>query len=98
MADNFLHHSHLRMRVVGTGNLDVRLIGLYETTIVADNPPTQSMVPYPMLAATPNFAQFHANFDEQYTQIEISTDQIDEWFKITKIVTYVKETAVALPM
>jgi hypothetical protein len=86
------------MRVVGTGNLDVRLIGLYEDTIAADNPPTQSMVPYPMQTSTPNFAQFHANFEQQYAQIEITTDAIDEFFKITKIVTYVKEVAIALPM
>src|SRR4030095_9156720 len=96
MSDDIVHHSHLRLRVTGTGNLDVRLIALYDD-ISTDNPPTSSLVPLPMQSGTARLAQFNANFEQQYTQIEVSTDAIDEYFYITKIVTYAKPVAVAYP-
>lgn len=98
MADDIVHHSHLRMRVTGVGNLDTRLIGLYETSIAVDNPPTSVLAVIPMQTATPRLVQFNANFEQQYTQIEVSVNLIDEFFYITKIVTYVKPVAVAFPM
>lgn len=97
MADDILHHSNLRMRVTGNGNLDARLLGLYDD-INTETPPSETLRTVAMESGTPRFVQYHANFEQQYTQVEVSVDEIDEYFYITKIVTYVKPVAVQYPM
>jgi len=98
MADEILHTTAIQMRVTGSGNLDSRLIGLYEEDLDVELPPTQDMVPIPMQTATSRLAQLLANFEEQYTQFEVSVDTIDEYFFITRITLYVKPVAVEYPM
>lgn len=98
MADEILHTTALQLRVTGSGNLDSRLIGLYEEDPDIENPPTQDMATIPMQTATSRLAQLLANFEEQYTQFEVSVDEIDEYFYITKITFYVKPVATEYPM
>lgn len=98
MADEILHTTALQVRVIGSGNLDSRLLGLYEENPDTELPPTQDMATIPMQAATSRLAQLLANFEEQYTQYEVSVDTIDEYFYITRITLYVKPVATEYPM
>jgi hypothetical protein len=87
--DNINHYGPLRLRVTGSGNLDMRLIALYED-LVADNPPTQTLPTFAMSTATPRLPSVLANFIQQYAQLEIKVDAIDEYFLINKIVFFTK--------
>jgi hypothetical protein len=91
MAGSVLHTGYIRTRITGSGNLDLRLIGLYEDILTdVPAPPTQTLTPIAMATATPRLVQNLANFNQQYAQLEFSVDVIDEYFKINSITFYVK--------
>lgn len=96
MPDNILHTTSVRMRVRGTGNLDMKLRALVEPEDV-DPPVEVSLLPVVMVAGTPRAVNTLANFESQYTQLEITTDEIDEYFRIDKVTIYVKEVATSYP-
>lgn len=86
-----LHHIHLiRMRVTGSGNLKMRLLSL-------DAVNAQSLVAFPLAATTNREPTRLCNFTEQRTQLEIKTTEINERFKISKILIFVKPVATEFP-
>lgn len=84
------HFNGVRMRVVGSGSLLMSLHSL-------DDVNSQTLVPF-TLAATTNREPFRlANFMEQRASLEFKTTQINEWFRITRVILYTKPTFVDFP-
>ena len=82
-GENINHFTGVRLRVVGSGNLDIELIS-------QDGVNTQTLTAF-VLAATNRISPFRlANFVEQRAQLRISTNVVDETFRINRIVIYAK--------
>jgi hypothetical protein len=77
------HITGVRMRVVGSGSLQMTLFSL-------DDIRSQALVPF-TLAASTNIEPFRlANFMEQRTALEIKTTNINEWFRINRVIVFAK--------
>lgn len=88
--DNIAHFTSVRMRIIGSGNLKMRMLSqddVYESVLV----------PFPMQAATNIRPTRLMNFQHQRAALEGKTTEIGEWFKINKIVIYAKEVFVEYP-
>ena len=88
--DNIVHYASLRMRITGSGSLDMRMLS-------QDDIHTQVLVPFTMQSATNIRPTRLMNFQHQRAMLECKTDAIGEWFKINKIVIYAKEVFVDYP-
>lgn len=86
-----LHAVAVRMRVVGSGNLQIFLRSL-------DNIRNTQLTSHPMIATTNIEPTILANFQEQRIQLEIKTTLIDETFTISRIVVFVKPIAEGYPI
>lgn len=84
------HFGSVRISVRGSGNLDMRLLGLSEVR-------TKTLVPFVMSASPDKDRARLANFTSQSAQLEIKTDAINETFVISKIVIYAKAVAANYP-
>jgi hypothetical protein len=77
------HFTGVRMRVVGSGELEMKLISL-------DDVEEFEMVPF-TLASTTNREPFRlANFNQQRALLEGKTDTINEVFRINRIILFCK--------
>ena len=85
------HIVGVRMRVNGSGNLDMTLSDL-------DNIQTQTLQPFVMAAATRIEPTRLANFQSQRTRLTVSTNVINETFLIQRIIIFAKPVAVEYPM
>lgn len=83
-GENINHVAAVRMRVTGTGNLLMELFPLDDTY-------SQVLNPFVLSEATNIQPTMLANFIEQRYALKISTDVIDEFFKINRIIFFVKE-------
>lgn len=82
-GENICHITGLRMRVTGSGNLDMQLRSM-------DDIYTQTLVPFTLAAAT-NIQPFRlANFTQQRAYLRVSMDEIDEKFRINRIIIFMK--------
>lgn len=88
--DNIVHYTSVRMRIVGSGNLDM-------TMYSQDEIYSSTLIPFPMTAATNIRPTRLMNFQHQRAYLKGSTDTINEWFKINKIVIYAKEVFTDYP-
>ena len=88
--DNIIHYTSLRMRVIGSGNLKM-------TMFTQDEIYSSVLVPFVMQAATNIRPTRLMNFQHQRAYLEGKTTEINEWFKINKIVIYAKEVFVEYP-
>lgn len=91
MAQDTIHLVGVRVRVLGSGNLDMTLYTLDEVRSLVLNP----------FAVTPTdeFSQTRiTNFQTQRMKLRISMDTIDEYFHIHQIIFYTKPVAVERPM
>lgn len=87
----FINHCvAVRLRVVGSGNLKVRLISLDEET-------TEELADIAMLATTQRYANQLSNMQAQRYQLEIETEEIDEYFQINQVIIYNKPIASSYP-
>lgn len=86
-----LHAVAVRMRVVGSGNLQIFLRSL-------DNVRSTQLTNHPMAATTNIEPTILANFQEQRIQLEIKTTLINETFTISRIVVFVKTIAEGYPI
>lgn len=82
-GENLVHIGGLRMRVVGSGDLRMRLISMDEIY-------EQTLVSLTMSAATNIQPVRLANFMQQRTQLEVKVTAINEYFKINRIIIYAK--------
>ncbi len=84
------HFTGIRMRVVGSGELEMTLFS-------PDAVNSSVLVPF-TLSSTARLAPFRlANFIEQRVQLEGKTDTINEIFRINRIVIYAKPFATEVP-
>lgn len=88
--DNIIHYTSVRMRIIGSGNLDM-------TMFSQDDIFSSDLVPFTMTATTNIRPTRLMNFQHQRAYLRGSTNQIGEWFKINKIVIYAKEVFVDYP-
>ena len=85
------HFGAVRLRVLGAGNLKLKLIPLG-----TDNPP-HDLVDIPMNQVTGVYPNQLANMIHQKAQLEIKTTEIDEVFLLKQIIFYVKVVATGYP-
>lgn len=91
MAENILHFGAVRLRLNGTGNLDMQWIGLDDTK-------TSDLLALTM-SESPGYEPTRlCNFLAQRARLKISTNKINEHFKINRIVVFIKPKATSLPM
>lgn len=90
IGENIDHFTAVRMRVVGSGNLDMVLYS-------HDDILNQELVPFTMAGATNIQPTRLANFIQQRAMLNISVDEINEWFRINRIIVYTKEFATSFP-
>lgn len=90
-GENIQHFSHLRLRVNGQGNLLGNLISLDDVR--------SSPVPTTVMASSTNIEPTRlVNFVEQRARYELYTDEINEWFRINRIIIYLKDYGSEYPM
>lgn len=88
--DNIVHYTSVRMRITGSGKLDM-------TMYSQDEIYSSVLVPFTMAAATNIRPTRLMNFQHQRAYLKGSTDVLGEHFKINKIVIYAKEVFVQYP-
>lgn len=81
--EEIVHFAGVRLRVTGNGNLDLQFLSL-------DNVDTQTLVPLVMSSTNAREPTRLANFISQRGMLKISTDAIDEEFKINRIILFAK--------
>lgn len=72
------------MRVIGDGELQMKLISL-------DAIEEQELVPFTLVAATNREPFRLANFNQQRALLELKTTEINDYFRINRIIIYAKE-------
>lgn len=89
-GENISHFTGIRMRVLGSGQLDMTLYSLSEVE-------SQELVPFTM--ANPNSREpFRlCNFNQQRCTLRIGTDAIDEQFTITRVIIFAKQIWTSFP-
>lgn len=89
------HFNAIRMRVLGAGNLIVKLNSLPDNNGNAINTLTlNSVVMSNSTAIQPTVL---SNFIEQRAQLELKTTELNEVFKITRIVVFARPIASSYP-
>ena len=81
--EEIVHFTGVRLRVTGSGNLDLEFKSLDDET-------TQTLAPIVMQTTTGREPTRLANFISQRGQLKISTNVINETFKINRILLFVK--------
>jgi len=90
MPESILHFGAIRVRVVGDGNLKAKLSSL-------DDVFSQDLVPITMESASGIQPTRLANFNSQRALLEIKTTEFDEYFRINRIILFVKELYTSYP-
>ena len=88
--DNIVHYTSVRMRILGSGQLEM-------TMFSQDDIFSSTLAPFNMNATTNIRPNRLMNFQHQRAYLRGRTDTINEWFKINKIVFYAKEVFVDYP-
>jgi len=84
------HIAGVRLRVVGSGSLRMFLRSL-------DNIRSFTMLPLAMSATTDKEPTRLGNMRSQRTQLELRVNEIDEYFKIQKIIIFAKPSGTSHP-
>jgi hypothetical protein len=88
--ENEHHVVGVRLRITGSGNLQMSLSDLDDTR-------TSNLVPIPMQATTRIEPTRLANFQSQRIRLNLVTTEIDERFRIQRIIIFAKPVAVEYP-
>lgn len=89
-VDNILHFNGIRLRVTGSGNLKLTMHSLDDTV-------TLDLQNLTMASSTNILPTKLTNFRQQRALLEIKTTEIDESFKITKLIVFVVPVASEYP-
>jgi hypothetical protein len=84
------HYGAVRIRAVGSGNLQMTLFSL-------DDINSSLLIAFPLSATTNKEPTRLANFTEQRAALEIKVTEINEWFRIDRIVIFSKPVASSFP-
>lgn len=90
VGENISHFTAVRIRVVGTGKLRMRMLSMDEVV-------EQTLVPFTMIGQTNIQPTRLCNFTQQRAQLEIKTTAKDEIFKINRIILFAKEVFTSYP-
>ena len=89
-GENVIHFAGVRMRVVGTGELDMTLYSL-------DDVRSTTLKTVPM-SATEEFQKTRiCSLTTQRAKLRISTDVKNEYFSISRIIIYTKPVYISIP-
>lgn len=83
-GENISHFTGVRMRVTGSGSLKMTFKSLDEVE-------EQELVPFTMVTVTNREPFRLANFNQQRAMLEGYTTEIDETFRINRIIIPVKQ-------
>ena len=89
-GENISHFAAIRIRLNGTGNL---LMSVYSL----DDVRSKTLVPFTMATTTRIIPTRLVNFMEQRASFELKTTEIDERFRINRIVIFTKEVFTSYP-
>jgi len=81
--DVIVHYTGLRMRIIGSGNLQMSMYS-------QDDIYSETLVPFAMQAATNIRPTRLMNFQHQRAMLEGKTTVINETFEINKIIIFAK--------
>ncbi len=84
------HYNGVRMRLTGSGSLQMTLYSLDEIN-------SQSLVAFTMAATTAREPTRLANFKSQRCSLEVKTTLINETFRISKIIIFAKPVESEFP-
>lgn len=86
-----IHHVNaVRMRVIGSGNLDMTLLGL-------DDIQSTTLSPFIMQATRAIEPTRLANFKGQRILLRFGVNEIDEWFQIRRIILFARPVEADFP-
>src|SRR5262245_8045435 len=89
-GENISHFASIRVRVNGSGNLKMKVYSL-------DDVRSKVLVPFTMQTANRIIPTRIVNFMEQRAAFELKTTEIDEKFRINRIVIFMKEVFTSYP-
>lgn len=89
-GEQISHYAAIRIRVNGIGNLKMKVLSL-------DDVRSKTLVPLTMSPAARIIPTRLVNFTEQRASFELKTTEIDEKFRINRIVIFTKEVATSYP-
>ena len=89
-GENISHFTAVRVRVTGTGNLKLKIYSL-------DDIRNQELVALPLSSATDIIPTRLCNFTTQRASFEMKTTEMDETYRINRIVIFTKEIATSYP-
>ena len=89
-AENEQHVVAMRFRLIGSGNLKISLKDLSDIQV-------QTLVPIAMQVATRIEPTRLANFQSQRIRYRVETTEINEIFKISRVIMFAKPVAVEYP-
>lgn len=84
------HITGIRMRILGDGDLLMRLLTQSEVR-------SQTLVPFTMSESTEVSPIRLANFTTQRAQLEFKTEELDDYFEITRIIFFIRRVASEYP-
>lgn len=84
------HYAATRLRVVGSGNFKMSFYSL-------DDINSLTLIPLTLASTSNREPTRLANFNEQRAALEIKVTAINEWFKVDRIVIFVKPVASSFP-
>lgn len=85
-----IHFGAVRMRTIGSGNLDLEFRSM-------DDVNTQALTAIALSATTNREPTVLANFRDQRGQLRFSVNAINEYFTISKIVIFIKPYQTGYP-
>jgi hypothetical protein len=89
-AENITHFTAVRMRIQGTGNLKMSFIS-------QDNVITQNLAELPMKELNERQPTRLSNFMQQRAIFELHTEKRLDFFRINRIIVFIKETYSSYP-
>jgi len=90
VGENIMHFGAVRMRLTGTGSLLMSLFSL-------DDIKSQTLVPFTMQSSTNIQVTRLSNFNEQRAALRLRTTEINEFFRINRIILFTKEIYTSYP-
>jgi hypothetical protein len=89
-GENISHFTAVRMRVNGVGSLQLKVYSM-------DDIRSQVLLPLTLAETTNRQPTRLCNFVEQRAAFEGKTTEIDEWFKINRLIIYSNELWTSFP-
>lgn len=89
-GEQITHFTGIRLRVVGSGSLQLKVYSL-------DDVRSQTLVPLTLSATTNRIPTRLCNFMEQRASFEGKTTLIDEVFRINRIIVFSREIFTSFP-